>query len=932
VSTEIKKGIEAVERMSRTVRMDSATIYVRWLAVVGATLGLVACGGGGSGGQTAPPPPPTTYTVGGTVSGLTVDGLVLANNGATVTVNSGAGTFSFGTAVASGTAYAVTVQTTPNGLTCSVANGTGTVGTANVSNVVVTCSDKAYALGGSISGLTSSGLVLSNGMDQLTVPSGATSFTMPASVAFTSSYDVKVSTQPQGLTCSVQNGTATMGAAAVTNIAVTCTDQLFTVGGSISGLTVSGLVLISGRDTGTFPANATSFTFPTAVAYGSHYSVSVLTQPPGLMCTVSSGSGTVPAANVTSVQVTCSSQSYSLGGTVSGLTSSGLVLTDGTDSVSVPANAPGFTMPTPVAFLSHYSVTVATQPAGLGCSVSAGSGTMPAGPVTSVTVTCASTYTLGGTISGLNATGLILTDGTDRVAVAANATIFSMPTGVAYNSPYTVSVASEPTGLTCAITGASGTMPAANVNSVQVACSASKWTWEAGSSTSVNNSTVPASNGFPGLYGTQGTAAAGNFPGSRDSQMTWTDSNGRFWLFGGSGLDGLGATTNELNDMWMYDPATGLWTWVSGDAVVVMTTYQGSYGTQGVAASANVPPARHSATTWVDQAGVLWMFGGANLHDPVNPVAFNDLWSFDPATRQWTWVSGTNHQNDAGTPGTVGVGATTNAPYSRSNATAWIDGTGRLWLFGGLYTTWDAINSVSVPNTFRDLWSFDPATKKWTWVDGSTAMNDLTDHYGTKGVASVSNLPPTRAGASGWIDGTGLLWLFGGGNANGPLGDLWTYNSVSNEWTWFGGPNQNTAVTADLLGSYGTQGASSSSNWPGARVASVVWTDKQGRVWLFGGLGYDAASTAGGTGSLGSLNDLWTFSPSSGQWTWVGGAVAVNASGQYGTQGTGASGNMPGARSVSSGWLDGTGHLWLFGGSGLDNAANSGDLNDLWKF
>ena len=197
--------------------------------------------------------------------------------------------------------------------------------------------------------------------------------------------------------------------------------------------------------------------------------------------------------------------------------------------------------------------------------------------------------------------------------------------------------------------------------------------------------------------------------------MTWTDSNGRFWLFGGSGLDGLGATTNELNDMWMYDPATGQWTWVNGDAVSVVSSYQGTYGAKGVAASTNVPPARHSAATWVDPSGVLWMFGGANLHDQANPITFNDLWSFSPSTRQWTWVSGTNRQNEPGAPGTEGSGATTNAPYSRSNATAWIDTTGRLWLFGGLYTTWDATNSVSVPNTFSDLWSFDPTTKQWTW-------------------------------------------------------------------------------------------------------------------------------------------------------------------------------------------------------------------------
>lgn len=914
--------------------MESASVYVRWLAILGATLGLAACGGGGSVAQNNPPP--ATYTVGGTISGLTVDGLVLANNGATVTANSGASTFSFAGALASGTAYAVTVQTTPNGLTCSVANGTGSIGTANVSNIVVTCSDKAYSLGGTISGLISSGLVLSNGTDQLSVSSGATSFTMPSQVAFSSSYDVKVATQPQGLTCSVQNGTATMGAAAVTNIAVTCTDQKFTVGGSVSGLTVSGLVLANGSDTVSVAANATAFTFPTSVDYAASYAVTVSAQPVGLMCTVSSGSGHVPAGNVTTVQVTCSNQSYSLGGTVSGLTSVGLSLTDGTDTVSVAANATGFTLPTQVAFQSHYSVTVSAQPTGETCSVSGGSGTMPASAVNSVTVTCATnSYTLGGTISGLNVTGLVLTDGTDHLAVAANASVFSMPTGVAYNSPYTVSAESEPTGLTCPITGASGTMPAAAVNSVQVTCAASMWTWLAGSSTSVNNTTVPASVGFAGVYGTQGTPAVGNLPGSRDSHMTWTDNNGRLWLFGGSALDATDVN-GDLNDMWSYDPATQLWTWVSGSNLVTPTADLGNYGTQGVAAATNVPPARHGATTWIDAAGRLWMFGGANYNNVTSPVHFNDLWSFDPGTKWWTFVGGTSTQNDLGTYGTKGTAAASNAPPSRAGGTGWIDSSGTLWLFGGLYTTVTANTPPTPPtfvnNTFSDLWSFDPTTKEWTWVSGSSAMNDYAGTYGAQNVGSVNNKPPTRFGASGWIDSaTGLFWLFGGGYDNAGttsgLNDLWTYNPANKNWTWVGGSNG-----TDSLGTYGTQGVAAGTNQPGARGGSVAWADKEGRFWLFGGTGFDAAVSDGGTGSSGSLNDLWTFSPSSGQWTWVGGALKVNISGQYGTQGAGASGNIPGARSASSGWIDATGHLWLFGGSGLDAGGNSGDLNDLWKF
>ena len=80
--------------------------------------------------------------------------------------------------LSSGAAYSVTVHTQPSGLTCSVANGTGTVGSANVAGVVVTCSNQSFSLGGTITGLTQSGLVLANGSDTLAVAAGATSFRM----------------------------------------------------------------------------------------------------------------------------------------------------------------------------------------------------------------------------------------------------------------------------------------------------------------------------------------------------------------------------------------------------------------------------------------------------------------------------------------------------------------------------------------------------------------------------------------------------------------------------------------------------------------------------------------------------------------------------------------------------------------------------------
>ena len=406
-----------------------------------------------------------TYSLGSTISGLETSGLMLMVNATPVSVAAGSTRQLLVRSLPWGTRYSVTVQTQPTGETCTVADGTGMIESANVANVVVTCSNQAYSLGGSIGGLNGSGLVLANGTDTLAVSSGATSFTMPAPVAYTSSYGLTVQTQPPGLACAVGNGAGTMPASAVTNVAITCTDQPFSLGGTISGLgNNAGLTLTNGSDTLAVAAGSTSFTMPKPVAFGSRYSVAVQTAPAGLTCTASNASGTMPASNVASVAIACSDQSYTLGGTIGGLISGGMMLANGGDTLAVNPGASSFTMPTAVAYTSAYAVTVQTQPTGLTCSVSNGNGTMGSAAVTNIVVTCsANTYTVGGTISGLTASGLVLLDnGGDATTVSANATQFTMNTGVAYGSAYAITVQTPPAGLVCSVTNGSGTMGAAD--------------------------------------------------------------------------------------------------------------------------------------------------------------------------------------------------------------------------------------------------------------------------------------------------------------------------------------------------------------------------------------------------------------------------------------------------------------------------------------
>jgi subtilisin family serine protease/subtilisin-like proprotein convertase family protein len=174
----------------------------------------------------------------------------------------------------------------------------------------------------------------------------------------------------------------------------------YTIGGAIAGLTGSGLVLrLNG--TGNLPVNpnATAFTFIAQLASGAAYSASVFTQPtgPSQTCTVTNGSGTVGSANVAGISVSCTTNSFTIGGTVSGLFGTGLVLqNNGGNDLAIGANG-AFTFTTAILSGATYAVTVLTQPSGpvQSCVATGGSGTVGSGNVTSVGVNCNDTFTIG---------------------------------------------------------------------------------------------------------------------------------------------------------------------------------------------------------------------------------------------------------------------------------------------------------------------------------------------------------------------------------------------------------------------------------------------------------------------------------------------------------------------------------------------------------
>lgn len=369
------------------------------LSVLAITLASISngCATGVDPDVDGPLPAPATFALGGTVTGLVGPGLVLQNAGGDPLTIDVDGTFTFPTRQRAGAKFDVSVRTQPAApdQICSVSGGSGTVGTGDVRTVVVNCAPSRFTVGGTVTGLGGKGLVLQNaGGAELAVTANG-GFAFPETVETGAAYDVTVKAQPKDLTqtCTVTSGSGTVGKADVENVAVTCVTKTYTVGGAVSGLAGTGLVLQeSGANDLPVPADG-PFTFAPPRDDGSAYAVSVKTQPltPSQTCTVTAGTGKIAGANVTSASVACVTNTFTVGGTVTGLDAPGLVLTNnGGNDVSVASGAAAFTFAARVPSGGAYGVAVKTQPTGKNCIVTKGTGLVGATNVTDVEIRCVS--------------------------------------------------------------------------------------------------------------------------------------------------------------------------------------------------------------------------------------------------------------------------------------------------------------------------------------------------------------------------------------------------------------------------------------------------------------------------------------------------------------------------------------------------------------
>ena len=353
----------------------------------------------------------------------------------------------------------------------------------------------------------------------------------------------------------------------------------FSVGGLTSGLVGTGLVLQdNGRDNLPVSGNG-AFTFQTPLTNGSSYLVSVATQPtkPSQNCIVVNGSGTVAEANVTSVQVQCATEGFTVGGSVNGLVGSGLVLQDnGGNDLLISGSGP-FTFLQTVGSGSGYAVTVKTQPTGpaQNCAVTNGSGTVGSVNITNVQVTCSpNKYTVSVAVSGLStgSTGLsLLNNGGDGLSVASNGT-FTFATSIASGQAYAVTVGTQPTATPaqyCLVQNGSGTVAFANITNVTVSCRnvgqalfVANSTDGAGNTGSVGGYTINPSSGVL-------TAAAGSpftAPGDLNPNAVTLDVHGQFAYV-------ANANTRNVSTFGVSS-ATGVLTFVADTATSALSPHQ----------------------------------------------------------------------------------------------------------------------------------------------------------------------------------------------------------------------------------------------------------------------------------------------------------------------------------------------------------------------
>ena len=361
------------------------------------------------------------HTVGGTAGGLTggvvklLGTLSLGGGSATakeVVAVAQNGAFGFATPLPQGGKYEVKVQSHPIGQLCKVKNGTGTMGSSDISTVKIECEKAvAHSLSVTVASLLGKGLeLLEKETGTVLTPTGDGQFSFKTQFYQDAKYAIVVTEHPVNppQTCSITSGgSGTMPNAPHVGAHVSC-DSLdtFTVSGQVLGLQSNGLGLVLNAsekvDVAKPPLTQTTgvpFSFATGLVNSASFKVTVDTQPTSPVnqqCDVFNGESSISGQNFDGVMVVCKelldADSYFVGGTVSGLSGAGLQLElKGAGQKLEVAESGNFVFKNPIPNYTDYEVGVSRHPGGpvQKCQVTENAfGTTSGADISNVVISC----------------------------------------------------------------------------------------------------------------------------------------------------------------------------------------------------------------------------------------------------------------------------------------------------------------------------------------------------------------------------------------------------------------------------------------------------------------------------------------------------------------------------------------------------------------
>ena len=466
--------------------IDIYTCVLKRISLVAAIIAishfLVGCGGGGSdSGAGEQGSLGLTVEVSGLASGQSVKIFEVNGNSIVVTAN---GRYTLRDRMTPGSSYQLVVNTQPEKQFCSwdnkSSNKINTISTSLTEKL--NCID-TYSIGGSASGLSSGEKILLTlnapgdlGASQSVWVSDNGSFSFPERVGAVSAYYANILNYDiPGKDCVLSNSSGSNVTADVSNLSLNCSPAEYSVWVHVEGLAESYAVtlLLDGAN----PLEITSSagpvpTFSKKLPYNGSYAVTIAQQPSSGVCTVNSGTG-AGVNNHVHVYLVCSTYTYPVSGTITGLfPGQQLSIYNSSEVLSITQNG-GFSFATPISYGGSYWVSIFNQPKNQTCAVRDGRNDRVTAEIPPVTIECSSAnFSLGGTLSGLRAGRQVtLVNDSDSAFTPLTVNgVFQLSSKVAANGSYRVSVATQPPGQYCTVTGGTGSAINQDVSDIKVEC------------------------------------------------------------------------------------------------------------------------------------------------------------------------------------------------------------------------------------------------------------------------------------------------------------------------------------------------------------------------------------------------------------------------------------------------------------------------------